>query len=172
METIIWDKPEQLQPYYDFIVETKQLLNKIFAYLKPKYTRNGFKLRVNPLQNKTNKGIYLTCEDGQIKDLWTPFGKIKLLISKDKDEAKQISDLFLKELQCIEIQCMAHKGVITNWPADKAFAFPLLNDFYKLIWNTDQEFEDNKLYTQIKCNLTLEDYDRIFNIVSKGKNTF
>ena len=78
----------------------------------------------------------------------------------------------MKELQCIEIQCMAHKGVITNWPADKAFAFPLLNDFYKLIWNTDQEFEDNKLYTQIKCNLTLEDYDRIFNIVSKGKNTF
>ena len=84
----------------------------------------------------------------------------------------------MKELQCILIQCMAHKGVITSYPENKTtigrrtFACPLSYSFGKLIWNIDQEFEDNKLYTQIESDLTLEDRDKIFNIVSKGKNTF
>lgn len=99
----IWNSPKDLQPYYNFISKIKLILDEIIEK-EDQWVENG--MEVYPTPNrfccKTMDSIYLHFDDdGCVKCLWTPFGKVVLLNSGCGDAMKRVSMEFINKIKTI-----------------------------------------------------------------------
>ena len=174
----IWNNPEELQPYYDFIAKFNELLDKIISNADTKAV-NGLKIWKKPHKSsyRTLEGIYLEFIGMAAYRLWTPFGEVKIISSRGSDMSvlSSISNKILDELTTIcKIENVTDKIVLKEWVCGikRDVQNTPSGPFYKLIWSDVPMSNLCEVYGLVFTNIKdIREHD-IFRIVSKGKDTF